>query len=201
MKLLNTIKKQPKIWIFLLLIVFFLAVFTPRQATETSGDVADPVHTETELPELPEEQIAENAYFKSDNIVNAFFEKFNTVSDNPIGASEIQEGNIKTKALVYCDMFSMEVINSDCEFLSVSISTNPENEETTLNSLFCNCIKAMNENLSSEEISAAWDALHETGYMVEGYDLDCITIDYIPFVELSKGHSDLRIDLTFPVNF
>lgn len=201
MKLLNTIKKHPKIWILLLLIVFSLAVFTPRQSTETFGDVANPVLTETERPELPEEQIVENSYFESDNVVNAFFEKFNAVSDNPIVASEIQEGNIKTKALVYSDMFSMDVVNSNRGFLSVSISTDPESEETTLYNLFCDCIKAMNESLSSEDIGAAWDTLHETGYMVEGYDLDGIGIDYIPFVELSSGHSDLCINFTFPINF
>lgn len=205
MKLLNIIKKHPKTCILLVFILLLLIFPFPKQLDETPEA---PEETRTSEPpvndaslEIPAESVIENIYFESDNLVNAFFEKYNAVSSNPIDVSDIEKGNIDTKALVYSDMFSMEVVNSNRGFLSVSISTDPESEETTLYNLFCDCIKAMNETLSSEDIGAAWDTLHETGCMVEGYDLDGIGIDYIPFVELSSGHSDLCINFIFPINF
>lgn len=200
MKFLDTIKKHRKMWPFLFLIVV-LVTFIPSQPSETIEDTTATVPTENNNPESSMQQTVKNAYFEGDDIVNIFFEKYNAVSNNPISSSDIQNGNIKTKALVYSDLFSMEVVNSGRGLLSVSISSAPENEETVLNILFNDCLKATNRSLSVEDISSAWDALHETGYMVEGYVLGDIIIDYIPSVELTKGHSDLRIDLLIPVNF
>lgn len=203
MKLLNIIKKHPKTCILLVFILLLLIFPFPKQLDETPEA---PEETRTSEPpvndaslEIPAESVIENIYFESDNLVNSFFEKYNAVSSNPIDVSDIEKGNIDTKALVYSDMFSMEVVNSGLGFLSVSISTDPENENTYLNDMFSDCIKAMNATLSDEDIDAAWNALHETGYMVEAYDLDGISITYIPYTELSRGHSDLRIDIIFSV--
>ena len=92
----------------------------------------------------------------------------------------------------------MEVINAT-DFLSVSISVDPENEDTKFLSIFSSCIKAMNSNITDDEISSAWNAIHETGYMVENYDFNGIKITYVPSKELSRGTSALRIDLSFPI--
>lgn len=204
MKILSIIKKHPKISVALFLVVLLLIVPFPRgssDAPESPGDVP-PAETASEAfssaAEAPEEP-AVNAYFESDDLVNDFFEKYNAASAAPVDASEIEKGNIVTKALVYTDLFSMEVINSTRGFLSVSISADPENEDTALKNVFFGCLKAMDESLGDEDISGAWEAIHESGYMVEGLDLDGITISYIPYAELSMGHSELRVDFTFPV--
>lgn len=204
MKLLNFFKKRPAVCV-LAVVVVLLFVFLPDRPSgdspESPGDVS-PADTASEAfssaAEVPEEP-AVNAYFESDDLVNDFFEKYNAASAAPIDASEIEKGNIVTKALVYTDLFSMEVINSTRGFLSVSISADPENEDTALKNVFFGCLKAMDESLGDEDISDAWEAIHESGYMVEGHDLDGITISYIPYAELSRGHSELRVDFTFPV--
>ena len=81
-------------------------------------------------------------YFETDLIVNNFFVAYNAIAESPIDVTEIEKGNIKTKALVYIDDFSMEVINA-ADFLSVSISVAPENEDTKLLSIFSSCIQVL----------------------------------------------------------
>ena len=53
----------------------------------------------------------------------------------------------------------------------------------------------MYPNVADDEISTAWSAIHETGYLVEDYDFNEIKITYVPSKKLSWGTSALRIDL------
>lgn len=115
---------------------------------------------ETTIPET--EPVLE--YFESDAIVNDFFVKYNEIASNVIDVGLIEKGNIRTKALVYADDFSLEVINTNNGTLSISIGTKPEEENTSMHTVFTDCLKAMS-GLSSDEISNAWNAIHETGYM------------------------------------
>lgn len=153
---------------------------------------------EAQSTEVVEETEVGMKYFETDVIVNNFFVAYNAIAESPIDVTEIEKGNIKTKAIVYIDDFSMEVINAT-DFLSVSISVDPENEDTKLLSIFSTCIKAMYPNVTDDEISTAWNAIHETGYLVEDYDFNGIKITYVPSKELSWGISALRIDLSFPM--
>ena len=146
--------------------------------------------------EEPTEMKTELKYFPTDEIVDNFFVKYNTLTKTQIDTTEIQKGNIKTKALVYTEDFNMEVVSTKKE-LYVSIGTNPENEDSKLYEAFTTCIKAMCENYSNEEIDSAWKDIHKTGYLVEGYELNDVQITYVPYKELSSGHSNLRIDLMF----
>ena len=78
-----------------------------------------------------------------------------------------------------------------------SPTTSPKNGK--LLSIFSSCIKATYPNVTDDEISNAWNALHETGYKVEDYDFNGIKITYVPSKELSWGTSALRIDLSVPL--
>ena len=135
-------------------------------------------------------------YFPSDNIVNNFFINYNEIATIKIPTEMIEQGNIKTKALVYGEGFNIEVINSQQGTLSVSIGSNPESEDTTMFEIFRDCVKAKTV-ITDDEIKEVWDYLHESGYMVEGYEYKGITITYVPSVELSWGVNDPRIDLLF----
>ena len=64
--------------------------------------------------------------------------------------------------------------------------------------VFQDCIKAM-LNCSDNEIVNAWTAIHATGYMVENYNFNGISITYVPSKELSWGVNNPRIDLTIPL--
>ncbi len=92
----------------------------------------------------------------------------------------------------------MEVINTNNGTLSISVETKPEEEDTAMLAVFCDCIKAMSA-LSKDEIASAWNAIHETGYMVEDFDLSGILITYVPSKELSWGVNNPRVDLTIPI--
>lgn len=137
-------------------------------------------------------------YFESDVIVNDFFVNYNKIASNVIDAGAIEEGNIRTKALVYADNFNLEVINTNNGTLSISIGTKPEEEDTSMFAVFTDCLKAMS-SLSDDEISNAWNAIHETGYMVEDFELSSILITYVPSKELSWRVNDPRVDLTIPI--
>ena len=169
-----------------------------KDETSDAMNVSKVQSEETSNTEVVEETEVELKYFETDVIVNNFFVAYNAVSESLIDVTEIEKGNIKTKALVYIDDFSMEVING-AGFLSVSISVEPENEDTKLLSIFSSCIKAMCPNVTDDEISTAWNTIHETGFMVEDYDFNGIKITYVPSKELSWGTSALRIDLSFPM--
>ena len=159
--------------------------------------------TKQPIPEqstiLPDKQEDMVIYFQSDEIVNDFFKKYNSITDNPISQEYISSGNIRTKALVYIDDFNMEVINTNRGQLSISIGTSPENEDTKLFQVYADCIKVNMPQITEEAISNAWNDIHATGYLVEDYHLEDINITYVPYKELSQGHSNLRIDLMFNI--
>lgn len=200
-------KKRIVFLIILILCIFFAyacgddqseAEYKTNIQTETTEEIkTDTIKNIAET--TTEEDKKEALYFDTDETIDIFFINYNMLSDTTINKEDIKRGNIDEKALVYIDDFSMEVINSKQGFLSVSISTNPENEETVLYNTFANCIKVANKELNNEEIRTAWEEIHETGYMVEGYKLNEISITYVPYKELSKGHSKLRIDLSIPI--
>lgn len=137
-------------------------------------------------------------YFQSDEMVNNFFEAYNSIAVEPIPEEEIQKGNIATKALVYMNDFRMEIINSKRDFLSVSIGTD-EKDDSILHDIFINCIKSMDSSIPDTDLESAWTELHSTGYMVENYDFHGIKISYMPYKELSSGHSSPRFDFTFQI--
>ena len=93
----------------------------------------------------------------------------------------------------------MEVINAE-EFLAISMSTSVDNENGKLYSVFRDTLKTVQKELAEEDIQSAWNTVHDTGYITEGYNLNGISITYIPSMELSWGTSDLRVDLNIPLN-
>ena len=145
-----------------------------------------------------EESTQEPCYFESDEVVNKFLSDYNSGAEIVIPLEAIEKGNISTKALVYIDDLSLEVINAK-DYLSVSMSSSVENEGTKLYSLFRDTIKATRENVAEEDIQSAWTAIHETGYLTENYDFQGISITYVPSKELSWGTSGLRVDLKIPL--
>lgn len=181
---------------------------TPANAEESNvpdSAVAEETPNIEETPKVEDNQQQEEVtsspepfYFESDEIVNKFFTDYNTIAEVVIPAEEIEKGNIRTKALVYIDDLSLEIINAS-DFLSVSMSSFVENEATTLYAIFRDTIKAMNSDTTDEDIQFAWNAIHESGYPVEDYDFNGVSITYVPSKELSWGTSDLRVDLEFPL--
>lgn len=141
----------------------------------------------------------EPIYFESDEVINKFFTDYNAIAEIAIPTEKIEEGNIKTKALAYIDDLNLEVTNAD-NFLSISMSSSVENENTKLYAVFRDTIQAMNASVSENNIQTAWEAIHQSGYLVEDYNLNGISISYVPSKELSWGTSALRIDLKFPLN-
>lgn len=166
----------------------------------TSSNMAD----STEIPDAAEndadiqtedEPTSESAplYFESDETVDKFFTDYNAIAEVPIPADEIEKGNIRTKALVYIDDLSLEIINAP-DSLSISMSSSVENEQTLLYSVFRDSILAVRAEVTEDEIKSAWDTIHESGPV----DLNEIHIFYSAPTELSWGTTDLRIDLDIP---
>ena len=104
---------------------------------DIQNDETETKEQETQSTEAVEETEIVLKYFETDLIVNNFFVAYNAIAESQIDVTEIENGNIKTKALVNIDDFSMEVINA-ADFLSVSISVAPENEDTKLLSMNLN---------------------------------------------------------------
>lgn len=171
---------------------------TEQESQQESGsmqDVEDASTTESEKESEKNSEepssVEELKYFPSDATVNQFFVNYNAIADIPIEASEIEKGNIRTKALVYIDDLCIEVINAT-EYLSVSIEVKLENEESRLLPIFSASIKAMVPDVSEKDISNTWEKLHDTEYMVDDYNFNGVKISYVP------AKSTVRIDLEFP---
>lgn len=180
---------------------------TPTNAEEPNIPNSAVVEGTPNIEETPEvedsqqEEVVtdpEPIYFESDEVVDKFFTDYNAIAEVVIPVEEIEKGNIRTKALVYIDDLSLEIINAS-DFLSVSMSSSVENEATTLYAIFRDTIKAMSADTADEDIQSAWNAIHESGYLVEDYDFNGVSITYVPSKELSWGTSDLRVDLEFPL--
>lgn len=181
---------------------------TPTNAEESNVPNNVVVEETPNIEESPkvednqqQEEVTSNPkplYFESDEIVDKFFTDYNAIAEVIIPAEEIEKGNIRTKALVYIDDLSLEIINAS-DFLSISMSSSVENEATTLYAIFRDTIKVMNSDTTDEDIQSAWNAIHESGYLVEDYDFNGVSITYVPSKELSWGTSDLRVDLEFPL--
>ena len=168
------------------------------QKTENATETNTPKEEEITTPE-PETEDPKNKFFESDEVVNNFFTDYNAIAEYEIPSDTIKKGNIKTKALVYIDDLHLEIINAK-DFLSVSMGSDVENEETKLYSVFRDTIKSMRAEIEEDSIKSAWDSIHESGYLVEDYAFNDILITYVPYKELSKGHSNLRVDLKIPLN-
>lgn len=155
-------------------------------------------------PENNSENITNNQsndplFFESDEVINDFFTIYNSFAEIIIPAEEIEAGNIRTKALVYIDDLSLEIINAN-SYLSISMSSSVENENTKLFSVFRDTIKTLITDIDENDIQLVWNNIHESGYLVENYDFKNCSITYVPFKELSNGNSDLRIDIEFPLD-
>lgn len=192
----------------LLLILVLCLGLSACGGTDNSVDVETPNVSDNPVVEeappveesKPQEEVSTKPlYFESDEIVDKFFTDYNAIAEVVIPGEVIEKGNIRTKALVYIDDLSLEIINVD-DYLSVSMSSSVENEDTKLYAVFRDTIKSMRPDASNEDIQAAWSSIHESGYMVEGYDFNGIVLDYVPSKELSYGMSDLRIDMEIPLN-
>ena len=167
-----------------------------NSAAEGSPKIEESSKVEISQPQ--EGASIEPLYFESDEVVDKFFADYNAIAEISIPADEIEKGNIRTKALVYIDDLSLEIINAK-DYLSVSMGSSVENEATALYAIFRDTIKAINTDIADEDIQSAWVGIHESGYLVENYDFNGISITYVPSKELSWGTSDLRIDLKFPM--
>ena len=93
--------------------------------------------------------------------MDKFFTDYNAIAEVPIPADEIEKGNIRTKALVYIDDLSLEIINAP-DSLSISMSSSVENEQTLLYSVFRDSILAVRAEVTEDEIKSAWDTIHES---------------------------------------
>ena len=168
----------------------------------SDNSVIEEISNDEKSPEVEnnqqEETVPTFSYFESDEIVDKFFTDYNAIAEVTIPVEEIKKGNIRTKALVNIDDLNMEIVNAG-DFLSVSMSSSVENEETKLYAIFRDSIMAMRADTAVESIQSAWNAIHESGHLVEDYDLNGISITYVPSTELSWGTSDLRVDLEIPL--
>lgn len=189
-----------KFSLFIILICFLFSACSKNVSVSSSKNTQNTEETAptSESSSKPVENISEPLYFESDSIVDKFFNDYNSIAEIKIPADEIEKGNIRTKALVYIEDLSLEIINAN-DFLSISMGSSPENEFTTLYAVFRDSIKAMRADITDLDIQSAWDTIHESGYLVEDYAFNDISITYVPSKELSWGTSDPSIDLEIPL--
>ena len=159
-----------------------------------------------ELTPAPEPVKPKEVLFGSDEVVNGFLIAYNSAAEIPIPAEEVERGNIKTKALVYIDDLYFEIIHvegfsGDNPYISLMFGVAPENERTKLLAVFRDVIAAVRPEITAEDVGAAWEELHESGYGVQDYALEDILIDYFPDLgTVTVGPKKPRIDMKIPLN-
>lgn len=118
-------------------------------------------------------------YFKSDKGLNHFFQKYNEIAEYPFEEEQIQQGNVRTKALISTGDFYIEMVNSQ-NGLEILIDDGPE-ESAALYPVFRDFLKVMDDSLFDEQIEQAWSDIKEIGtkYMYDGnYALNSLKMNY-----------------------
>ena len=118
-------------------------------------------------------------YFKSDKELNHFFQKYNEIAEYPFEEEQIQQGNVKAKALISTGDFYIEMVNSQ-NGLEILIDDGPE-ESVALYPVFRDFLKVMDDSLSDEQIKQAWSDIKKIGtkYMYDGnYTLNSLKMNY-----------------------
>ena len=118
-------------------------------------------------------------YFKSDKGLNHFFQKYNEIAEYPFEEEQIQQGNVKAKALISTGDFYIEMVNSR-NGLEILIDDGPE-ESVALYPVFRDFLKVMDDSLSDEQIKQAWSDIKKIGtkYMYDGnYTLNSLKMNY-----------------------
>ena len=159
----------------------------------------EPVEETQPQDESPANKEVGLLYYESDEIIDKFFTDYNDVAELSIPANAIEAGNMGSKANVYIDDLSLEITNAG-DYLAISMGCATENETTKLYVVYRDVILAMKSDVPVEEIQRSWNEIHESGYLVEDYDFEGISITYVPARELSTGTTSLRIDLEIPLN-
>ena len=116
-------------------------------------------------------------YFASDEQVNSFIAAYNALAEYPITA-EIKEGNIKTKALVYDDLYDLEIVNAQDSWLAITLELkDAANKDTALRAMFRDLLKAGDNALTEDAIATAWNDTCGQKW-VENYEFGKFTISY-----------------------
>lgn len=181
------------------------AMWAPFLLIGIFGEPSDSKNNETISPKTPsavEQEIAvsdvnENLYYEHDEIVNYFITEYNEKESVPI--KSISQGNIKTKAYGYIGETRIEMLNSYeaySESFNVTVyGGNSEEETEAMFATFKKIAKILDPALTSEEIDDAVISWKNGGVMVENEKIGELTITYIPFIELSEGYTNSRIDI------
>lgn len=149
--------------------------------------------------------------FDSNDKVNNFLISYNKIADEKINKKEIERGNIDTKALIYREDYSFEIIYVDSLFyenfedkpvLTISISAKFDADQEAYFNYFRNSLMALGVKRSEEELREIFDkaqTMESSGINVEYLEVDKIRIEYVSSGKHGSWNTDQRIEIFAPI--
>lgn len=157
--------------------------------------------------------VSAETLFESNDTVNRFLISYNEVADNKLKKSEIERGNIDTKALIYMEDYSFEIIYVDSLYyesfenepvLTIDISAKFDADQEGYFELFKNTMIALGLNQSVEELRELFEnvlSMNSVGLDVESIEVDKIRIEHVNSGKMGNWNTDQRIEIYAPIKY
>lgn len=125
-------------------------------------------------------KVQEKPFFESDTKVNWVITDYNEIAEYPFRRSQIEKGNVKTKAIIKAENLYIEVINSEAG-MSISIEDKDEEEES-LYPVFRDMLRVLDKSVLEEMIEQAWKDIQK-----DKYEINYGSTTLLPSYEVKEG--------------
>ncbi len=162
-----------KVFIILggILLLLIIGSFSENENKDTK-DVLK-IESKNEIKQkATKDDIENDIYFESDEVINNFFEKYNSIAKVKINKNEIQKGNVKTKALfgvenAWCEIINVENSSESVSKTYIHISVSSTDKKEIDKEFVFNLLKTTNEKYTKEEFSKFWNTLSKEKYNIK----------------------------------
>ena len=171
-----------------------------KSETEARKEVEIQKESETTVKEenIAEKEESGEILFEDDEGVNSFIVKYNSISGSPL--VDLEKGNTRNKCYGHTYERYAEIVNGADGTIYFTVNADFENPEIAdLRDAFKDGVLTLDSSVSEEDAYSAFDkALEDENYRTD-QAIGNVTYTIYQTVELSKGKSFGRFDLSCPM--
>jgi len=138
--------------------------------------------------------ILRGSIFEYDSVVNQLLLDYNKKAEYIIKATNVQKGNVKTKALIDIENLDIEVINASHNgFIHISIDLTNQEPTGSLYAVYRDFLYAIDDSLSDDEIGTAWADIQKERYSIIYPDSSSYNEKSYELNDIQLTHSDTNL--------
>ncbi len=169
----KSLSLKNKVFIILggILLLLIIGFFSEDQNKDTKDVLKTESKNEIQQKETKDD-IEKDIYFESDEVLNNFFEKYNSIAKVKINKNDIQKGNIRTKALfgvenAWCEIINVEKSSESASKAYIHISVSSTDKKEINKEFVFNLLRTTNKKYTKEEFSEFWNTLSKEKYNIK----------------------------------